>query len=209
MTWTYRSAVLALMLLFAAGCSDSSPDASASLAPLTVDDAVIHDAADDLLLEIDAVPGSIRVDADSEFGAAQRFVAAELSPDETRLALTTQGAAHGAGWLLALNEETLRPAAFQYGGQVEPGPWRDDGEYVVFALEGPAPSRSLVVVAGDAAGETVEANAHPVRIPDHADGVPPGSDYRVLEWQDDSLLFEVDGERYRLDPASGEVSPAD
>ena len=204
MRWRYRSAMLALMLPLAAGCADSS----VSLAPLTVEDAAIHDAAGDPLLEIDAVPGSIRVDAESEFGAAQRFTAAALSPDERRLALTTQGAAHGAGWLLALDGGTLRPTAFQYGGEVEPGPWRDDGGYVVFAMQGPAPSRSLVVVAGDASGETMEANARPVRIPEHADGVPPGSDYRALEWQDDSLLFEVDGEGYRLDPTSGEVVQA-
>ncbi|APX95062.1 hypothetical protein BWR19_15565 [Halomonas sp. 1513] len=200
-----------MVIAFAAGCSDSPPDetATASLMPLAVSDEAIRGADDERLLDIGEVPSNIPIDDDAEFGAAQRFVAAELSPDETRLALTTQGAAHAAGWLLSIEDGTLRPAAFQYGGQVEPGPWRDDGEYAVFALEGPAPSRSLVVVAGDAEGQTVEANAQSVRIPAHAEEVPPESEYLVREWQDDLLLFEVDGEGYRLDPASGEVSPAD
>ncbi|PAU78471.1 hypothetical protein CK498_07145 [Halomonas salipaludis] len=203
-----RGAAPGLVLAFAAGCTESPPDesATASLTPLAVTDDAIRGADDQRLLDIGEVPSNIPIDDDAEFGAAQRFVAAELSPYESRLAVTTQGAAHAAGWLLAVEDGALHPAAFQYGGEVEPGPWRDDGDYVVFAMQGPAPSRSLVVVAGDASGEAVEANARPVRIPAHADGVPPGSDYRALEWQDDSLLFEVDGEGYRLDPTSGEVA---
>ncbi|SDL20287.1 hypothetical protein SAMN05192555_10369 [Franzmannia pantelleriensis] len=202
-----RGAAAGLVLAFAAGCSEPQPDASAtaSLTPLAVTDEAIRGADDGRLLDIGEVPSNIHIDDDAEFGAAQRFVAAELSPDESRIAVATQGAAHAAGWLLAVEDGTLHPAAFQYGGEVEPGPWRDDGAYVVFALEGPAPSRTLVIVEGDAVGETVEANARPVRIPEHAESIPAESEYRVTEWHDDSLLFDVDGESYRLDPASGEV----
>ncbi|MBD3896521.1 hypothetical protein IEI94_11740 [Halomonas sp. ML-15] len=209
MTPTSRCATLAPMLLFVAGCTESPPDepATASLVPLAVTDEAIRGADGERLLDIGEIPSNIPIDDDAEFGAAQRFVAAELSPEETRLAVTTQGAAHAAGWLLTVEEGTLRPAAFQYGGQVEPGRWRDDGAYVVFAMESPAPSRTLAVVEGGASGETVDANARPVRIPAHREGVPPETEYRAHEWQDDSLLFEVDGERYRFDPASGEVEP--
>lgn len=119
------------------------------------------------------------------------------------------GAAHGAGWLVVRDDQAIHPAAFQYGGSVALGPWRDDGQYVVFAQEGPAPTRTLAVVGLDGLGETVSDNARPLRLPEHEPQVPPETEYRAVEWRDGALIVEVEGQRWRHDAAGGETIAVD
>ncbi|WP_104203864.1 hypothetical protein [Billgrantia saliphila] len=195
---------LALLLV---GCVATSPSEArfAELAPLNVSETEIHGVNGTQLLDIEDIPETLRVDSSTEFGAAEAFSAASLSPDGRWLVLATTGAAHGAGWLVPAGEREPWPAAFQYGGEVAPGPWSENGRYATFVLEGPAPTRTLVVIDSRALGKTVNDNARPVRIPAHTERLPAGTEYRVLEWHDDTLHFEVEGQRYRYKPATGGV----
>ncbi len=152
-----------------------------------------------------AIPDSIQVTGDTAFGASGRFTGGTRSPDGVWLAVTTQGAAHGAGWLIETGTDHAYPAAFQYGGAVEPGPWSADSRYATFTQEGPAPTGTLVVVDRETPGNTVEANATPVRLPEHADTVPPDTYYRPLKWRDGALLFSVDDTRYRYNPVTSGI----
>lgn len=205
-----RLLVLACLAVLA-GCAGVPTNDAVSNAsrPLEITEQEIHAADGRRLLHIDEVPVSIRVDAGHAFGASGRFTDAALSPDGGWLAMTTDGAAHGGGWLLVLASRELIPAAFQYGGIVTLGPWRDDGRYVVFAQEGPVPNRILVVVDREGLGDTVSDNSRWVRLPAHDEGVPPETEYHALEWYAETLLFEVDGARYRYDPGSAEITTAD
>jgi hypothetical protein len=185
------------------------PDSEPRMSPARASEEEVRAADGVVLLHIDDVPPDIAVDAGTRFGAATELVEASLSPDEEWLAVTTRGAAHAAGWLVRVGTREPRPAAFQYGGEVEIGPWSGDGRYVVFALEGPAPSRTLSVVDRERLGSTVEASAASVRIPDHDERFEPGVEYRVVEWRQGILIFELDGERHRFDPATREVERTD
>ncbi|MGR2737164.1 hypothetical protein ACUY1T_01800 [Billgrantia sp. Q4P2] len=184
----------------------SQPEAA--LAPLDVGDEQIRAADGSVLVGIADVPDSIRVDQQAEFGAAERFQEASLSPDGAWLAMVTTGAAHSAGWLIREGTRKPRPAAFQYGGIIAIGPWSDDARRVVFVQEGPAGGRTLTVVDGERLGETVEATAMPVRSPDHEARAPEERIYEALAWRNGELLFRVGGERWVFDPDSGEVRPS-
>lgn len=196
---------LALLL---AACSDATDESAAeavALTPLEVTEEAILAADGRELLALSALPDEVRVDAEASFSAADRFTEASLAPDEEWLAVATAGVAHGAGWLLPLDGDEPVAVAFQYGGGVSLGPWREDGRYLVFALEGPAPGRTLVLVSRAALGQSVAESARPVRLPEHGAQVPPGTEYRALAWRGEELRFEVEGEPWRLDPVSGEV----
>ncbi|NIC06104.1 hypothetical protein [Billgrantia bachuensis] len=184
--------------------SDTSQP-EATLAPLDVANEQIRAADGSVLLGIDAVPGTIRVDQQAEFGAAERFQEASVSPDGAWLAVVTSGAAHSAGWLVRMEARKPRPAAFQYGGNITIGPWSDDSQRVVFVQEGPAGGRTLTVVDAERLGETVEASAMPVRSPEHDELAPEERVYEALAWSNGELLFRVGGERWIFDPDSGEV----
>ncbi|MCC5883621.1 MAG: hypothetical protein JJU25_13415, partial [Halomonas sp.] len=184
----------------------SQPEAA--LAPLEVGDEQIRAADGSVLLGIDDVPGSIRVDQQSEFGAAERFQEASISPDGVWLAVLTSGAAHSAGWLIQMEAREPSPGAFQYGGNITIGPWSDDSRRLVFVQEGPAGGRTLTVVDTERLGETVEESAMPVRSPEH-DGLEPEEwNYEALAWENGELLFRVGEERWVFDPDSGEVRPS-
>lgn len=181
----------------------SQPEAA--LAPLEVGDEEIRAADGSVLLSIDDVPGTIRADQQAEFGAAQRFQEASVSPDGAWLAVVTSGAAHSAGWLVLMDARQPRPAAFQYGGNITIGPWSDDSRRVVFVQEGPAGGRTLTVVDAERLGETVEESAMPVRSPEHDELAPEERIYEALAWSNGELLFRVGEERWVFDPDSEEV----
>lgn len=196
---------LALLL---AACSDATDESAAeevALSSLEITEEAILAADGRELLALSALPDEVRVDAEASFSAAERFTEASLAPDEEWLAAATAGVAHGAGWLMAFDTDEPVAVAFQYGGGVSLGPWREDGRYLVFALEGPAPGRTLVLVSRDALGQSVEESARPIRLPEHGAQVPSEAEYRALAWRGEELRFEVDGEPWRLDPVSGEV----
>ncbi|MCE8001853.1 hypothetical protein [Billgrantia ethanolica] len=180
-------------------------ESEAALAPLEVGDEEIRAADGTVLVDIDDVPGTIRADQQAEFGAAERFQEASVSPDGVWLAVVTSGAAHSAGWLVREGTRQLRPAAFQYGGNITIGPWSDDSRRVVFVQEGPAGGRTLTVVDAERLGETVEASAMPVRSPEHDELAPEERIYEALAWSNGELLFRVGEERWVFDPESEEV----
>ncbi|MCE8041086.1 hypothetical protein HOP60_02835 [Halomonas daqingensis] len=188
----------------AAETADTSQP-EAALAPLEVGDEEIRAADGAVLLSMEDVPGTIRADQQAEFGAAERFQEASVSPDGAWLAVITAGAAHSAGWLVRMEARQPRPAAFQYGGNITIGPWSDDSRLVVFVQEGPAGGRTLTVVDAERLGETVEESAMPVRSPEHDELAPEERIYEALAWRNGELLFRVGGERWIFDPDSGEV----
>ncbi|MCE8051059.1 hypothetical protein HOP61_07125 [Halomonas daqingensis] len=188
----------------AAETADTSQP-EAALTPLEVGDEEIRAADGSVLLSMEDVPGTIRADQQAEFGAAQRFQEASVSPDGTWLAVVTSGAAHSAGWLVRMEARQPRPAAFQYGGNITIGPWSDDSRRVVFVQEGPAGGRTLTVVDAEQLGETVEESAMPVRSPEHDELAPEERIYEALAWSNGELLFRVGEERWVFDPDSEEV----
>ncbi|MCC5809758.1 MAG: hypothetical protein JJU06_05235 [Ectothiorhodospiraceae bacterium] len=202
--------LLAMVCLLAlGGCADPQPgEQPRERASVEISDHAVRDGEGTVLLDMEAIPGNIQVTGDTWFGASGRFVGGALSPDGTWLAVSTMGAAHGAGWLLATGENHPYPAAFQYGGTVEPGPWSEDGRYATFLRESPGPGRMLEVVDREALADTVEENATPVRLPEHADTVPPETRYQAIAWRGGKLLFSVDGSRYHYDPDTAGVTPA-
>jgi hypothetical protein len=186
----------------------AAPSPGASLSPLAVTDAEIRAADSSLLLHIDDLPANISVDAEREFGAATSFTEASLAPDEAWLAVVTTGAAHSGGWRTPIGEQDVRPAAFQFGGGLRIGPWSQDGRYVVFIEEGPAPSRTLSVVNREVLGPTVADSAVPLRAPGHNELDPDELAYEPIAWRDGQFIAEVAGTRYyRFDPATGEAEP--
>lgn len=184
--------------------SDTS-ESEAALAPLEVGDEEIRAADGSVLVGIDDMPGTIRADQQAEFGAAQRFQEASVSPDGTWLAVVTTGAAHSAGWLVREGTRQPSPAAFQYGGNITIGPWSDDSRWLVFVQEGPAGGRTLTVVDAERLGETVEESAMPVRSPEHDELAPEERIYEALAWRNGELLFRVGDERWIFDADSEEV----
>ncbi|UYG05747.1 hypothetical protein OCT51_10430 [Halomonas sp. LR3S48] len=184
--------------------SDTS-QSEATLAPLDVSDEQIRAADGSVLLDIADVPNTIRVDQQAEFGAAERFQEASISPDGAWLAVVTTGAAHSAGWLIREGAQQPTPAAFQYGGNITIGPWGDDARRLVFVQEGPAGGRTLTVVDVERLGETVEEGAMPVRSPDHEQLEPEERIYEALAWSNGELLFQVGAERWVFDPDRDEV----
>ena|GEM_PF-1785533 len=185
--------------------SGPGPDAE-SLAP-DVSPGEIRSGDGEVILSLEGLPGSIQVDAESEFQAADRFLAAEPSPTGDWLALVTTGVAHSAGWLFEVGANRIHPAAFQYGGAIEIGPWSQDGRWVVLFHEGPAGDRIIWVADRDGAGPTVHDTSAPVRTPDHDDMDPTDRIYEVEGWEDGILHFRLLGNGWTFDPMTGEVEP--
>ncbi len=172
-----------------------------------VDDEAITASDGSVLLRIDDIPGSIRVDQETEFGASERIREASIAPDHDWFAVVTAGAAHSAGWLIREGTRKPLPASFQYGGSMTIGPWSKDSQFVVFVHEGPAGDRTLTVVDRNRAGEVAEESAMPVRLPDHDEREPEERIYDVLTWQNSELLFRVGEERWLFDAKTGDVLP--
>jgi hypothetical protein len=183
----------------------AEPRPEQRIAPVGTHDEQIRAADGSELLSIDDVPTNVRVDADTEFGAATRFTESSASPDEAWLAVVTAGAAHSAAWLVRAGTREPRPAAFQYGGRITIGPWSDDARRVVFVQEGPAADRVLTVVDRERLGDTVEASAMRVRTPDHDEHPPEERIYEAVTWRNGALVFQVRGERWVFDPDTGDV----
>gem|GEM_PF-1426148 len=156
------------------------------------------------VLTLSTLP-DVRVDEQSKFGAGARFMDAVPSPDGGWFAVTSVGAAHGAGWLVRTGEGRPWPVAFQYGGDVSIGAWSDSGRYVALLQDGPAGGRGLVVADREQLRETVADNGVSVKAPGHAGYPPDERHYRPLEWEGDQLVFEVFGTRWRFSAQSGNV----
>jgi hypothetical protein len=203
--------MIAAAALVLSGCPSPTTETAATsqpeaaLAPLEVGDEQIRAADGAVLLSMEDVPGTIRADQQAEFGAAERFQEASVSPDGAWLAVATSGAAHSAGWLVRVEARQPSPVAFQYGGNITIGLWSDDSRRLVFVQEGPAGDRTLTVVDAERLGETVEESAMPVRSPEHDELAPEERIYEALAWRNGELLFRVGGERWIFDPDSGEV----
>ena len=184
------------------GCADPPLEETP---PLQVAENVIRVPDGSTLLHIDDLGGSIQVDDDATFGAANHFLDASFSPGGERVAVVTSAAAHGAGWFLERDERVLHPAAFQYGGSVSLGPWSQDGAWIAFIHEGPAGDRTLTVAHGRRPAATVEEASHRVRVPGHDDMAPEERIYDVLEWREGRLLFRLAERVWSFDPRTGEV----
>ncbi|WP_026279381.1 MULTISPECIES: hypothetical protein [unclassified Thioalkalivibrio] len=197
-------------LIVASGCTQSEQDEpspgapgheeAAMMAPLEIGDDHIRASNGTKLLRIEDLPGDIQVDEQTAFGAADRFREAEASPDEAWLAVTTSGAAHGAGWLVQTDSGQASPAAFQYGGSVTVGPWSEDGRYAVFVQEGPAGDRTLTVVDRESPSDSMDASAYPVRAPVHDDLSPEQRQYDATGWAEGKLLFRLGDKQWAFDP---------
>lgn len=198
--------------LILAGCApsdtdDASETVNGKLTPLSVSQERVEAADGRQLLDVKSLPSNIAADADNEFGASGSITEASMSPDERWLAVATVGAAHGGGWLVSLDgNQTAHPAAFQYGGNVGIGPWSEDGRFAVFIMKGPAPSRTLSIVDSTNLGDTVAETSIPIRTDEHAEKAPGQYPYSTVEWDNGELVFEAGGQRYRVDPLSGEIN---
>lgn len=158
-----------------------------------------------LLLRIDDLPGDIPVDEEIRFGAATHFTGANLSPDGIRLAITTAGTSHGAGWMLDLETEQIIPAAFQFGGSVETGPWSDNGRYAIFINKNPASGQTLTIADTRSEGSIVAETSMPIRLPEHDESGAGEKVYQPISWEEDEFIFGVDGAFYRYNPGIGEI----
>lgn len=172
---------------------------------LAVDGHELRDTDGNVVFAVEELPDEIVVNGDSAFGAAARITGAAPSPDGRWLSLTSAGAAHGAGWLLRSGTRDPRPAAFQYGGGVRPGPWSPDSAYAVFVHEGPAGGSTLSVASTEGEGDTVADRSRAVRVPDHDARTPEQMRYKPLEWEGDDLHFEVDDRRWIYRARDGDV----
>ena len=196
----YFPVLMIVVIILAANCGDRPVE-------FEVGETEILAKSGEQLLHIDDMPENISVDSDREFGASARFTDAKSSLAGRWIAVTTTGVAHGAGWIFDVENHEIIPAAFQYGGSVSIGPWSDDGRYVVFMEEGPAPIHSLSIVDTESLGSTVDDTRLPVRVDVHSDAIPPETVYTPIEWDGNRLIFTVNGSRYSYHTTTGEVNP--
>lgn len=119
----------------------------------------------------------------------------------------TAGVAHSAGWLMEVDASRISPAAFQYGGSLELGPWSPDGRWVAFVHQGPAGDRVIWVADRERAGTTVDDASEPVRTPDHDDLDPTLREYEIEGWEDGLLHIYLQDKRWGFDPRTGSVEP--
>ncbi|MFV8836076.1 hypothetical protein [Aquisalimonas sp.] len=188
----------------------TADEASQRQAPLSVDEDRVQTADGETLAESADIPSQINVDSDAAFGASERILDAALSADGEWLAVTTTGAAHGAGWLKSLEQGRWHPAAFQYGGSVGLWQWSDQGRFVAFILEGPAEGQVVNVVDRESLAATVAETALPVDhcvTEDNAREAERPPYQEPLVWYDGRLLVEIESRRYLFDPASGACQP--
>jgi hypothetical protein len=193
----------AVLLLFPA-CSDR--DTQEDLGELQVTENEIQTEEGVILIRIDDLPGDIPVDDDTRFGAATYFTGATLSPDQTRVAITTSGTSHGAGWMFDLDSEMFIPAAFQYGGSVLAGAWSSDGRYIIFIEKNPASGQTLSIADTRSEGSSVAETSIPIRLPEHDESGAGEEVYHPIKWDGEEFLFEVDGQRYRYSSTAREIT---
>jgi hypothetical protein len=175
--------------------------------PVTVEEGRIVDANGEEVLDVEAIPSSLAVDEDTQFGATGRFLDASVSPDKRQLAVVTAGAAHSGGWIQDHDDGGIYPAAFQYGGELEIGPWREDGRYLVFIERGPAGGQTLSLAVIERLGPTLEASAIAVRRDGDDDLSPEQRIDHPVEWDGDELVIERDGEHWRFDAGREQAVP--
>ncbi|MCK8515021.1 hypothetical protein M0534_01575 [Methylonatrum kenyense] len=194
----FQILLLAGSMLGVTACDTDPTDASGA-AEVQVEAERIIDADGATVLDIDQLPAQIAADEKNRFGASDRFTDASLSPDGNWLAVTSSGAAHGGGWLVSLDDETIYPAAFQYGGSVSTGPWDDSGRFAVFLRHTPASGHMLVLADTEAPGEDAAST-----------GITPldteaSTSVEIGEWQDAALRVLVDGDCRLVKPIDGSI----
>lgn len=166
-----------------------------------ITDQAILDQDGVVLVSQDDVPQSMAVSPDAEFGAAGSFTSAEVSPDNTWIAFTTSGAAHGGGWLYEVQSGEVTAAAFQYGGDVQALEWSPDGEYALFSVSTPAPTKQLVLVDRDNLTTYVEDTSTTVSV-SAAAGMNPPASYEFERWEaPQTLCFNVLDSEHCVDAA--------
>jgi hypothetical protein len=194
-----RSALFCILIWFTA-CSEEKVSESEDEIQITEREIQAEDGT--VFIRIDDFPDDIPIDDESRFGAATHFTGASLSPDGTRLAITTAGVAHGAGWIFDIETDEIIPAAFQYGGSVEAGPWDSDGQHVVFAEINPASGQTLSIADARSTGSNVSETSRPIRLPNHEESGAGEAVYRPIKWDGEKFIFEVDDERYYYNPST-------
>lgn len=191
---------LALSVRLLQSCNESGTDA-AFLSEIEVSESTITDNEGSTLIEIGDIPGDIRPDGESSFGAAERFTDAKPSPCGKWLAVSTSGVSHGAGWIVSSeNGSSAKSAAFQYGGSVSVGEWQSYSQYALFFRDTPAGTTAMTVTEIPADGETVEENSRSVSLPEENGELTPDMDVRIERWDGESLVFTVNGEEIRYTP---------
>lgn len=192
-----------LAVIAVAACSPGEQRVSGDIQELTVIDDQIRDYRGAELLTLDQLPGRVQVNTDSEFGAHGRFVQAEKSPNGNYIALTTVGAAHSAAWIYHTDSGNVRPAAFQYGGNLTLGPWHPDSSYLVINHQPPSGGTGLSVTELASLGNMVDDANKLVRVPQHDELAPEQLDYHALDWEEGELRFTLAGEHWRYHPEDG------
>jgi hypothetical protein len=197
-----RSALFCILIWFTA-CSEEKVSESEDEIQITEREIQAEDGT--VFIRIDDFPDDIPIDDESRFGAATHFTGASLSPDGTRLAITTAGVAHGAGWIFDIETDEIIPAAFQYGGSVEAGPWDSNGKHVVFAEINPASGQTLSIADAHSTGSNVSETSRPIRLPKHEESGAGEAVYQPVKWDGEKFIFEVDGNRYTFDLSTGDI----
>lgn len=205
----YGAATLSVLALLVAGCqpdTSGSIDSKASLfGPVQVEQTRIVDADDKVLIDVDEIPSSMAVDADTDFSVSGQFVDAKPSSDGRWLALVTVGVAHSGGWVKSMADDSVWPAAFQYGGELRIGPWSDDGQFLAFINHGPAGGQTLSVTVIDQLGDVLEQAVVPVRQDGDNDRPPDERADEPVEWQQGRLLIRRGDDYWRFDPQRREA----
>lgn len=150
---------------------------------------VVRDQNGNTIIRADDFPGSIRVSEDesAEFGVAGVITDAMLSPDNTWLAVTMSGAAHGSAWLYDIEAERLSPVDFQYGGDLEVEAWSPDNDFVALLAKTPAETELIKVVDRRDIAEVPSNTGFVITTPEEAKLDPPFS-YDFVEWQEPHTL---------------------
>lgn len=178
------------------GCDDGADNGQA----LEVDDERVIAADGRVLLEREALPRQIAVDEHNRFAAANRLSDAQLAPDGAWLAASSAGTAHGAGWLIDHADDSIHPAAFQYGGTVRIGPWSDDSRFVVFIRETPAGGELPVIADRNSPARTAEAGGHSISALDET------ATLDRLQWDGHRLRIEAGSTCLLVDAAEHQTS---
>ncbi|MCC5908168.1 MAG: hypothetical protein JJU13_18275 [Balneolaceae bacterium] len=200
-----NSWIIFFTILFTiSGCSEEETGGIQGELQVTESDIQADDGY--VLLQINDLPGDITVDEENQFGAATHFTGAALSPAGAWLAITTAGTSHGAGWLYNFETEKIVPAAFQYGGTLETGPWDSSGRYMIFIEKNPASGQTLSISDIHLAGNSVSETSISIRLLQHEESGSGEAVYKPLEWDGEEFIFEVEGERYRYHPDIEEIT---
>ena len=197
----YMFSAIALFTL--ASCSPGEQRLSSEVQELTVLDDQVNDYRGNQLITLSQLPERVRITSENEFGAHERFVQAEMSPNGEYIAVTTAGAAHSAAWVYQTEGGEVKPAAFQYGGNLTLGPWHPQSSYLVVTHQPPSGGTGLSVIHIAGLDYRVEDANQVLQVPQHDHLSADQHDYSALDWEDGELRFTMAGERWRYHPREG------